>query len=84
VTDREVVPGCARVRTKCAEKTSVGLWGQSRDPRELPGITSPTMGWLGCYSRSIGLQFSSYGRSSEPPQQGRGLVLAITIEKEQL
>jgi len=27
VTDREVVPGCARVRTKCAEKTSVGLWG---------------------------------------------------------
>ncbi|TVU49074.1 hypothetical protein EJB05_00365, partial [Eragrostis curvula] len=29
VTDREVVPGCARVRTKCAEKTGVGLWGQS-------------------------------------------------------
>jgi len=27
VTDREVVLGCARVRTKCAEKTSVGLWG---------------------------------------------------------
>jgi hypothetical protein len=27
VTDREVIPGCARVRTKCAEKTSVGLWG---------------------------------------------------------
>ena len=23
----EVVPGCARVRTKCVEKTSVGLWG---------------------------------------------------------
>ena len=29
VTDREVLPGCARVRTKCAEKTGVGLWGQS-------------------------------------------------------
>ena len=25
VTDREVLPGCARVRTKCVEKTSVGL-----------------------------------------------------------
>ena len=25
VTDREVLPGCARVRTKCAEKTGVGL-----------------------------------------------------------
>ena len=25
VTDPEVLPGCARVRTKCAEKTCVGL-----------------------------------------------------------
>ena len=25
VTDREVFPGCARVRTKCAEKIGVGL-----------------------------------------------------------
>ena len=25
VTDREVLPGCARVRTKCVEKTGVGL-----------------------------------------------------------
>jgi hypothetical protein len=41
VTDREVVPGCTRVRTKCAEKTSVGMWGQSIDPRELPGVTGP-------------------------------------------
>ena len=30
VTDWEVDPGCARVRTKCTGKTSVGLWGQSR------------------------------------------------------
>jgi hypothetical protein len=44
VTDREVYPGCARVRTKCTEKTSVGLWGQSRDPRELPGVTGPGHG----------------------------------------
>jgi hypothetical protein len=27
VTDREVLPGCAWVRTKCAGKTCVGLWG---------------------------------------------------------
>ena len=26
MTDRKVVPGCARVRTKCVEKTGVGLW----------------------------------------------------------
>jgi hypothetical protein len=49
VTDREVDPGCARVRTKCAEKTSVGLWGQSRDPIELPGVTGPAREWLGCH-----------------------------------
>ena len=47
MTDREVLPGCTRVRTKCAEKTSVGLWGQSRDPRELPGVTGPARGWVG-------------------------------------
>jgi hypothetical protein len=35
------------VRTKCAEKTSVGLWGQSRDPRELPGVTGPCHGVAG-------------------------------------
>jgi hypothetical protein len=32
------------VRIKCAEKTSVDLWGQSRGPRELPGVTAPTKG----------------------------------------
>jgi hypothetical protein len=47
VTDREVDPECARVRTKCAEKTSVGLWGQSRHPRELPGVTGPNHGVVG-------------------------------------
>ena len=34
VADREVAPGCARVRTKCAEKTSIDLWGQSRSRQE--------------------------------------------------
>jgi hypothetical protein len=47
VTDRRVVPGCTRVRTKCTEKTSVGLWGQSRHPRELPGVTGPSHGLVG-------------------------------------
>ena len=44
VTDREVLPGWARVRTKYAEKTSVSLWGQSRDPRELSGVTGAGTG----------------------------------------
>ena len=49
MTDRKVLPGCARVRTKCAEKTSVGLWGQSKDPRGLPcvGTAGPVV--AGCY-----------------------------------
>ena len=47
MTDREVLPGCARVRTKCAEKTSVDLRGQSRDPRELPGVIGSVQGWAG-------------------------------------
>ena len=41
------VPGSARVRTKCAGKTCVGLWGQSRDPRELPGVTAAGLGGAG-------------------------------------
>jgi hypothetical protein len=35
------------VRKKFIEKTSVGLWGQSRDPRELPGVTGPGHGVAG-------------------------------------
>jgi hypothetical protein len=53
VTDREVAPGCARVRTKCIEKTSVGLWGQSRDPRELPGVAGPGHGVAGVLQVSL-------------------------------
>ena len=34
VTNREVAPRCAQVRTKCAEKTSIDLWGQSRSHQE--------------------------------------------------
>jgi hypothetical protein len=29
------LPGCAQVRTKCAEKSMVGLWGLVYDPRGL-------------------------------------------------
>jgi hypothetical protein len=35
------------VRTKCAKKTSVGLRGYSRDPRELPGVTGLSHGVVG-------------------------------------
>ena len=46
VTDPEVAPGCARVRTKCAEKTSIDLWAnldpaRSNDHRRVcPGCYS--------------------------------------------
>jgi hypothetical protein len=43
------------VRTKCAEKTSVGLWGQSRDPRELPDITGPSHGVVGVLQTGNGV-----------------------------
>jgi hypothetical protein len=35
------------VRTKCIEKTSVGLWGQSKYPRELSGVTGSSHGVVG-------------------------------------
>jgi hypothetical protein len=44
---------CARVRTKCTGKNSVGLWSQS-NPRELLGIIGPATGWLGCYTAPRG------------------------------
>jgi hypothetical protein len=49
VTIREVLPGCAWVRTKCAGKTCVGLWGYSWGPRELPGVGGPGLGEAGRY-----------------------------------
>jgi hypothetical protein len=35
------------VRTKCAQKTCVVLWGIIYDPRELPGVRTagPRIGW---------------------------------------
>lgn len=46
VTNREVLPRCAWLRTKCAEKTSVGLWGQFVSLDERPGcykmVSKPT------------------------------------------
>jgi hypothetical protein len=32
------------VRTKCAEKTCVGLWGYYWGPREQPGVGRPGLG----------------------------------------
>jgi hypothetical protein len=41
------------VRTKCAGKTCVGLWGYSWGPRELPGVGGPGLGEAGRYSHKI-------------------------------
>jgi hypothetical protein len=38
------------VRTKCAGKTCVGLWGYSWGPRELPGVGGPGLGEAGHYN----------------------------------
>jgi hypothetical protein len=46
VTDQEVLPGCACVRTKCV----VGLWEYSWGPRELPGVGGPDLGEAGRYT----------------------------------
>jgi hypothetical protein len=51
VTDRKVLPGCAWVRTKCAGKACVGLWGYSWGPRELSGIGGPSLGDAGHYNK---------------------------------
>jgi hypothetical protein len=33
--------GCVSVRTKCVQKTRIGLWGSMvYDPRELPGVSN--------------------------------------------
>jgi hypothetical protein len=32
------------VRTKCAQKTRVVLWGTIYDPRELPGVSTTSLG----------------------------------------
>jgi hypothetical protein len=38
-----------KVRTKCAGKTCVGLWGYSWGPRELSGVGGPGLGEAGRY-----------------------------------
>jgi hypothetical protein len=53
VSDREVLPGCAWVRTKCAGKTCVGLWGYSWGLRELPGVGGPGLGKAGRYMNGL-------------------------------
>jgi hypothetical protein len=52
--DRSGSPyGCARVGTRCIVKTSVGLCGQSRDPRKLQGVASLAPGWPGSISHMV-------------------------------
>jgi hypothetical protein len=44
------------VRTKCAKKTCVGMWGYSWGPRELSGVGRPGLGEAGRYKgRSLKL-----------------------------
>ena len=66
MTDWEVLSGCSRVRTNCAEKTSVGLWGQSRDPRELSGVTGVSPGVAGV------LQWRGGAGLGDEDEAGRG------------
>ena len=48
MTDREVLSGCARVRTKYTEKTMLVCEG-SLCPRKLPDVNGPGLGEAGCY-----------------------------------
>ena len=48
MTDREVLPGCARVRTKCAEKT-VLVCEDTLCPRKQPNVSGPGLGEAGRY-----------------------------------
>jgi len=41
VTDREVLSGCARVRTKCAEKTKFWSVGTDYILEKLPDVSGP-------------------------------------------
>jgi len=49
VTDREVLPGCARVRTKCAEKTKCWSVGTDYILEKLPDVSGPLLVEAGCY-----------------------------------
>jgi hypothetical protein len=39
-------PGCALVRTKCAQKTRVGLWGQYMILESLSVLGLEQFGWV--------------------------------------
>src|SRR4051812_36898412 len=68
MTDWEVAPRSARVRTKCAEKTSVGLWRQSRSRQANAGNRWL---WLWRYSvRACNKNFAQH-LLSYPPATNR-------------
>ena len=50
MTDQEVLPGCARVRTKCAERLVLVCEG-SLCLRKLPDVSGPGLGEVGRYTR---------------------------------
>ena len=43
VTDREVLPGCARVRTKCAERPMLVCEGSLYPREKLPDVSGPDL-----------------------------------------
>ena len=50
MTDPEVLPGCARVRTKCAEKTKCWSVGTDYSLEKLPDVSGPGLVEAGRYS----------------------------------
>jgi len=53
VTDREVLPGCARVRTKCAEKTKCWSVGTDYILEKLPDVSGPGLVEAGRYNKLV-------------------------------
>ena len=53
MTDREVLPGCARVRTKCAEKTKCWSVGTNYILEKLPDVSGPGLVEAGRYKTDI-------------------------------
>ena len=49
MTDREVVPGCARMRTKCAEKMKCWSVGTDYVLEKLPDVSGPGLVEAGRY-----------------------------------
>jgi hypothetical protein len=65
------------VRTKCVEKTCVGLWGYSWGPRELPGIGEP--GLREVWVAAIGIRADSRGFMGACDRSCAGMVCMVGV-----